>query len=349
MKKLITLTLALLMLAIPTLSMAETIAAAEGATLTVTGSASVSLKADYAQVTVGVRTTEQTIQQATAENATTIRAVIAALVEAGVAEKDIVTSNYSVSTEYDYSSGKQTMIGYSVSNQLTVIIRDMEHIGATLDKATAAGANSIYNIEFLSTQSAEAQDEATVYAVQDAFSKAKLLAEAAGLTLGGVKSITESTTGWYTTARTYDSKLLAESVSNAILPDEATVSASVTLVFELTSAIVPAASAAVTGSYEIFHMTDSEGYFQWAQEMFPSDKMLGAVLTAENALLHAQALWSEAFEGYNPINQECTVSYDPDAGVWLIKSPLTAEPDGGTARALLRAEDGQVLAIWHSK
>ena len=242
MKKLIALTLAFLLLALPALAettpgtqTVQAAYAADGATITVVGSASVSLKADYARVTVGVRTTEKTVEEATANNGAAIRAVVDALKEAGIAEKDIATSNYSVSTDYDYSSltGTQKVIGYSVSNQLTVIIRDMEHIGATLDKATAAGANSIYNIEFLSTAAAQAQDEAVVYAMQDAFRKAKFLADAAGLELGGVKSISEASFNVYATARTYDSAANAKLTSNFILPDETSVGTSVTVVFEL--------------------------------------------------------------------------------------------------------------------
>ena len=230
MKKLIALCLALLMLSLPALSLAE---AADGATLTVTGSASVTLKSDYARISVGVSTTAKTVEEATNQNATAIHTVIAALKEAGVAEEDIATSSYSVHAEYDYSSlGGQKLIGYNVTNQLTVIIRDMEHIGATLDKATAAGANNIYNIEFLSTQADAAQDEAMGYAVQDAMRRAKLLADAAGLQLGGILSISDSSSGWVVSTRTYKSTM-DTAAGNSILPDDTSVSASVTMVFEL--------------------------------------------------------------------------------------------------------------------
>lgn len=234
MKKLLSLVMALMLLGLPTLSLAEApVAVADDATITVTGSASVTLKADYAQVSVGVSTTAETVQKASEENNAAIFTVIAALKEAGIAEEDIATSNYSVHAEYDYSSfGGQKLTGYNVTNQLTVIIRDMEHIGATLDKATAAGANSIYNIQFLSTKADEAQDEATVYAVQDAMRRAKLLADAAGLKLGGIKSISDSSSGWVVSTRTYASKLDAVA-GNSILPDDTSVSASVTIVFEL--------------------------------------------------------------------------------------------------------------------
>ncbi len=233
MKKLLALILALLMVSLPALAETEAYPAAPGATITVTGSAAVTLQADYAQVSVGVSTSAKTVEAASRENNAAIHAVIDALKLAGVAEEDIATNSYSVHTEYDYSTGVSVMSGYNVTNQLTVIIRDMEHIGATLDKATAAGANSIYNIEFLSTQADAAQDEATVYAVQDAMRKADLLATAAGLNVGSILSIEETTSGYYLSPRMYDSKMAVMETSNSILPNDASVTASVTIVFEL--------------------------------------------------------------------------------------------------------------------
>ena len=221
-----------LMLALPTACLAET-AAADGATITVTGSAVVTLEADYAQISVGVSTSAKTVDEASKQNAEAIHTVIEALKAAGVKEDDIATSNYSVHAEYDYSSlGGQKLSGYNVNNQLNVVIRDMAHIGATLDKATAAGANNIYNIQFLSTKADAAQDEATAYAVQDAMRRAKLLAEAAGLQLGNIVSISDSTGGYAVVTRSYKSTLDA-AAGNSILPDDASVSANVTIVFEL--------------------------------------------------------------------------------------------------------------------
>ena len=235
MKKLLALCLIFALL-LPCCALAESNpAAASGATITVTGSASVTLKADYARISVGVSTSDKTVEAAALQNNAAINAVITALKEAGVDEKDIVTSNYSVHAEYDYSSfDGQKLTGYNVTNQLTVIIRDMEHIGATLDQATAAGANNIYNIDFLSTKADEAQDEATTYAVQDAMRRAKLLADAAGLQLGSIVSISDSTGTWSVSTRTYASKMAMDEASgNSILPDDTAVSASVTIVLEL--------------------------------------------------------------------------------------------------------------------
>ena len=231
MKKLLTLILTLALL-LPAFAQAEH-AAAPGATITVSGNATVTLKADYAQLTVGVSTKAPTVEEASQKNTAAIHAVIAALTEAGVLEEDIATSNYSVNAEYDYSSmGGQKLTGYNVSNQLNVTIRDMEHIGATLDKATAAGANTIYNIQFLSTKADAAMDEATAYAVQDAMRRARLLADAAGLQLGSIVSITDTVAGYGGMPRTYKSTM-DSAAGNSILPDDASVSASVTIVFEL--------------------------------------------------------------------------------------------------------------------
>ena len=225
--------LLILTLVLPATACAESFSPAPGATITVTGSATVTFKADYAQVSVGVSTQAKTVEEASKQNTAAIHTLIAALKEAGVMEEDIATSNYSVHAEYDYSSlSGQKLIGYNVTNQLNVIIRDMEHIGATLDKATAAGANNIYNIQFLSTRADEAQDEATAYAVQDAMRRATLLAEAASLQLGGIVSISDSTGGYSMVTRSYKSAMDA-AAGNSILPDDASVSASVTIVFEL--------------------------------------------------------------------------------------------------------------------
>lgn len=230
MKKLLALLLSLML---PFLASAETIAAAGGATITVTGSAVVTLPADYARISVGVSTKAKTVEEASAQNSIAIGNVIDTLKAAGVAETDIATSSYTVHAEYDYSSlGGQKLTGYNVTNQLTVILRDMTCIGATLDKATAAGANNIYNIEFLSTKADAAQDEATAHAVADAMRKARLLADAAGLELGGIISLTESTGSTFVSARNYAMKDTA-GAANSILPDDTSVSATVTMVFEV--------------------------------------------------------------------------------------------------------------------
>ena len=230
MKRILALLLCLLMAAAAFPAAAElpaplNLPAADGATLTVNGSAAVALTADYAQASVGVSTRSESVTDASARNAEAIRAVIAALVAAGVDEKDIATSNYSVHAEYDYSTQPAALAGYNVSNQLTVVLRDTTCIGATLDQAIAAGANTIHSIDFRSTRS----DQALQLAVHDAWRKAELLASASGLKVVGVLEISESSTVTYTTPKVFGAS--RDAASNVILPDDLSVTASVTMVF----------------------------------------------------------------------------------------------------------------------
>lgn len=229
MKKLLTMVLALLVLALPAMAWAEE---TEPATLTLTGSAQVSAPADYAQVRIGVRTTEKTVGKASTKNAETIQAVLSALKQAGVKEEDIVTASYDVSAEYDHSSilGR-TLTGYTVVNQLSVTLRDMTRIGATLDLATQAGANEISSISFLSDRATEAQDEALTLAIQEAARRAKLMADAAGMQLGRLVSMSSSFSG-YSVSRSYDFAA-ADMARNFVIPDAQTLTASVTVIYEL--------------------------------------------------------------------------------------------------------------------
>ncbi len=229
MKKLLTMVFALLVLALPAMAWAEE---TEPATLTLTGSAQVSTPADYAQVRIGVRTTEKTVGKASTKNAETIQAVLSALKQAGVKEEDIVTASYDVSAEYDHSSilGR-TLTGYTVVNQLNVTLRDMTCIGATLDLATQAGANEIGSISFLSNRATEAQDEALTLAIQEAARRAKLMADAAGMQLGRLVSMSSEFYG-YSVSSSYEFAA-ADMARNFVIPDAQTLTASVTVVYEL--------------------------------------------------------------------------------------------------------------------
>ncbi len=228
MKKLLTMVLALLVLALPAMAWAEE---TEPATLTLTGSAKVSTPADYARVLIGVRTTEKTVGAASTKNAAAIQAVLNALKLAGVKDEDIVTASYDVSVEYDYNVLGKTLTGYTVMNQLSVTLRDMTRIGATLDLATQAGANEISSISFLSDRATEAQDEALTLAIQEAARRAKLMADAAGMQLGRLVSMSSSFSG-YSVSRSYDFAA-AEATANFVIPDAQTLTASVTVVYEL--------------------------------------------------------------------------------------------------------------------
>ena len=164
-------------------------------TVTAGGRGVVTIPPDTAVVTIGVDVFQPTLSEAQAQATSTMETVIQAILDAGVAEEDVQTTNYSVNPVPRFDNqGRQTGIdGFQVSNQVTVKVRDIDQLGELLDTAVAEGANSIYGISFLVDDPAAAASEARVAAVEDARRKAEELADAAGLSLGRVLSITEGT------------------------------------------------------------------------------------------------------------------------------------------------------------
>ena len=227
MKKLLSMLLALAVLLTPVLALAD------GPELTVTGSATVSVPADYAVVNIGVRTSAATAQEASAQNVVLMAQLMKALNDMQLPQEDIVTAEYSVFPRYDYNNGTSVLTGYEITNMLNVTVRDITQLGAVLDAAIAGGANETYGISFSASNVAEAQDRALVAAVEEAQRKASLLAKAAGYELGKLESITEATSGGY-----YAKMLTMDAVANAaggteIIADGVSVSATVTLMYEL--------------------------------------------------------------------------------------------------------------------
>jgi uncharacterized protein YggE len=148
---------------------------------------------DEAQVTVGVETFAPQVQDATAENEDVIAAILGALDDTGIASEDIQTSNYSLWAEQRYGdNGPEGIVGYRVSNQVTVVIRDIDTVGDVLAAVTAAGANNIYGVQFSVADPAALEAEAREKALEDARQRAESLSELSGLTLGSMIAIDET-------------------------------------------------------------------------------------------------------------------------------------------------------------
>lgn len=228
MKKLLCL---LLVLMLPLLAAAEsTPTDLPAATLTVTGSATVRLKADQAKLTLGVVHQADTVDEAAGENSKIVTAVFAALRTLGVAEKDMVTQDYAVTALYNYSHGKlteqETVSGYEVMSLLRITVRDVSKLGTILDAVAKAGVNERCDIAFSSTASQDALDQALSLAIAEGVRKAQLTADAAGRTLGALVSITEQ-------SGSYAGLSCAMDAEEADLPDGLHFSAEVIMVYEL--------------------------------------------------------------------------------------------------------------------
>lgn len=178
--------------------------AGEPRTVVVSGEGSVRAAPDVAMLTAGVVSQATTASEALAGNSTATAAVIGRFKTDGVAPADIQTSGFSLQPVTVYpkpESADQSprITGYTVSNTVTVKVRDLGRLGTLLDKVIGAGANSVSGIEFQVSRQSELLDKARQEAVADARRKAELYAVAAGAKLGSVLTLSEQ--GGYTPPR----------------------------------------------------------------------------------------------------------------------------------------------------
>jgi uncharacterized protein len=207
-----------------------------GTGLTVSGHGEVRLEPDVAYITIGVHSEGSNISQVVAANADQVAGVMQALMDAGVAQADIQTSNFSVYTgqSYDPVTGQPSGTNYSVDNQVNVTARDLTSLGALLDSAVSAGANNIWGVTFDLADKTEAQGQARDMAVQDAKDEASALASAAGVSLSDIVTVSYTpTTYYYGPNYGMGGGGGAESATTSIVPGLITVSADVTITYGL--------------------------------------------------------------------------------------------------------------------
>ncbi len=205
---------------------------ADTSLITVTGEASVPVTPDIATLSLGVTTQAATATEAMAANTAALTVVLDRLKAAGIAERDLQTSNLTLNPNWvGYDSGSTpTIAGYTASNQLTVRVRALDTLGPVLDAAITDGANTLNGLTFELANPKPKLDEARRAAVADAMARAALLVEAAGATLGPVQSITEG--GGFVNPQ----PMFRQDAASAPVPvagGEIGVTSSVTMVFEI--------------------------------------------------------------------------------------------------------------------
>lgn len=150
---------------------------------------------DTARLRAGVSTTGATARDASAANRKLMAAVVAAAKAGGIAEKDIQTSRYSIQPVYDNrsnSSSQPKITGYMATNNVVLTLRKLDEIGDLIDKLTDAGANSFGGVEFIVSDAGKLLDKVRAAALADARRKAQIYADAAGVKLGSLLSLSEN-------------------------------------------------------------------------------------------------------------------------------------------------------------
>lgn len=160
--------------------------------ITMTGHGEAHATPDTAMLSAGVSAQAPIAAAALAANTTRMQAVIAALKKLGISDKDVQTSNFSVSPQYFRGNGEAPRItGYQANNQVEVRLEDVSKLGAALDALVTAGANQMNGVSFSIRDDAALLAQARAAAVADARLKANTFSKAAGVTLGSILSIGE--------------------------------------------------------------------------------------------------------------------------------------------------------------
>ena len=151
------------------------------------GQATVSVKPDQAKLDVGVVTQAVTAQDAAAQNASQVAAVLAQLQTVLGSGADIKTIGYSLNATYRYPQGAPPVLtGYSASNTVEVTMTDLSLIGRTIDAASQAGANSVQGLQFSVQDEEPVRQQALGLATKQARAHAQAIASGIGASLGAV-------------------------------------------------------------------------------------------------------------------------------------------------------------------
>lgn len=162
-------------------------------TLNLSGYGETKIAPDMASISLGVNTEAVTAADALSANAARMNKVMAALTAAGIAAKDIQTSNLSLNAQYDYENNQAPKLrGYQASNTVTIIVRDLTKLGAAVDATVRAGANQVNGISFGVSNPEAAENAARQKAVKALMAKANLYATASGYKVSRLVSLSES-------------------------------------------------------------------------------------------------------------------------------------------------------------
>lgn len=166
-------------------------------TITVLGEGKVKIKPEVVRFTVGVSKSATTVSEAMTANQQVLDNVMAALKSSGINQEDIKTSNYSVWPEqsqyYEEGVQKSKVTGYRVSNDLSVTLRQINQVSNVLAKVLEAEATNIGGVYFTAEDPKEPEKEARKLAIDEAYIKAKSMAEASKTKVGKLVSLSEGT------------------------------------------------------------------------------------------------------------------------------------------------------------
>ncbi|MEN0041487.1 MAG: SIMPL domain-containing protein [Pseudomonadota bacterium] len=170
--------------------------------ISVSATGNADIAPDMAVLNLMVMREADTARAALDANTQAMAAVLADMKAEGIDERDLQTSNFNINPRYFYPPRKKDgtqepprIVGYTVTNGLTVRVRDLGKLGTILDRSVTLGVNSGGNVRFTNDDPAKAIDQARRKAMENAISKATTLTDAAGIGLARITSISEQNRG----------------------------------------------------------------------------------------------------------------------------------------------------------
>ena len=174
----------------------------DGSVLTLSGRGEVATPPDMATIRLGVVTENAVAATAVAENSAQVSDILATLAAVGIAERDVQTAEFSVNPIWSSpprngvpENWRPEILGFSVTNDLSVRVRDLGGLGGVLDTVVRDGANQFRGLTFGLNEPGPALADARRAAVADAQAKATLYSEAAGFDIVGIRSFSEESFG----------------------------------------------------------------------------------------------------------------------------------------------------------
>jgi uncharacterized protein YggE len=209
----------------------------------VTGEGEVQAAPDMAILDLSVLREAKTAREALTDNNKAMSKVLGAMKEAGIEDRDLQTSGVNIQPTYTYPNDKNGLkapkiIGYNVTNGLTVRVRDLNKVGDLLDKSIDLGVNQSGGLRFVNDDPSKALMDARKKAMENAMEKAKIMTETAGAKVGRVLEITEYVNNGrpMPMARTKMIAMAAEPASDSVplSAGENSYNVNVTVKFEIT-------------------------------------------------------------------------------------------------------------------
>jgi len=203
--------------------------------ITVEGTATVTGIPDIATVTLGVESEGPDVATAQPLNAGTVNALIAKIVELGVSKDDIQTADYSVyeNTVWNPDTETYDSLGWIVSQQVTVKVRDTSKISSVLDTAGTNGATSISGPDFTIDDTSNLKDQARAEAIADASDKAIELSKTLGVTFERVVGYAEWLNADSSPYYTFAEMGIGENLAPDVLPGSTELTLNVSVTYKL--------------------------------------------------------------------------------------------------------------------